>query len=209
MMAYIFMDESGDLGFDKTKNNSHFFLVTFLLTDQEKEVEVIMKHVYQRMAGKKIKRKDYFHSNKELKSSVKRALDLASRRNIFALAVILDKSLLSWKEKQDSHALYNRLVRFLLAQCEKRGYVNGKFPLYFIASRKETNKKLNHKFIEYIQESVSDLIDINVQIIPAWTSKWLELVDAISFSLYQKYEMNNLELYSVIKNKILLEKFFE
>ena len=63
-MVYLYMDESGDLGFNQEKINSHCFIITFLLVETEKEVENIMKNVYKRMAGKKIKRKDYFHSNK-------------------------------------------------------------------------------------------------------------------------------------------------
>jgi len=36
-MAYIFMDESGDLGFDfKKKKTSRYFVVTFLMIDDPK-----------------------------------------------------------------------------------------------------------------------------------------------------------------------------
>ena len=122
---------------------------------------------------------------------------------------MLFKENVPWKDKRNPHLLYNKLVGVLLQQCEKRGYINSKEPVYFIASRKETKKELNTQFITFIEQSVSDLIDIQVRIMPAWTSRWLELVDAISFALYQKYEKQDLELYAVIKNKILLEKKFE
>lgn len=208
-MAYIYMDESGDLGFNKEKINSDFFMITFLISQNEKEVESIMKNVYKWMSGKKVKRKDYFHSNKELRSSVKRALDLASRREINAVSIVLDKANFSWKEKKDTHLLYNKLVSALLQQCEKRGYINSREPLYFVASRKETKKELNIQFIDCVEKSVSDLIDIKVKIAHAGSSRGLELVDAISFAIYQKYEKQDLELYAIIKNKILLEKIFE
>jgi hypothetical protein len=49
-MAYIFMDESGDLGFDfSKKKTSKFFIISFLFIDdetQKKQIEKIVKTVF-------------------------------------------------------------------------------------------------------------------------------------------------------------------
>lgn len=207
-MSYIYMDESGDLGFNDKEWASKYFIITFLISKNEKEVEIVMKNVYKWMLWKKLKRKwAFFHSNKELRQSVKRVLDLASRRDFRIVAAIVDKSNISWKYF-DTHMVYNSIVIKLLEQCEKRWYLNSNDYYYFIASRKETNKILNETFKKDLKHAISDLIKMEISVVLPWMSKWLELVDAVSFAIYQKYEFGDLELYSIIKNKILLEKYF-
>lgn len=206
-MAYIYMDESGDLGFNDYELNSKFFIITFLIANNEKEISNVMKNLYKWMEGKKVRRKKsaFFHANQEWKASVKRALDLASRRDIRVVSLVLQKDILSWKDKENIHSLYNKAVWYLLEQCERRNYLTYKDKHYFIASRKETKRQLNENFISYLESSHSDLLDIDIMIDNPSQVKWLELVDPISFAIYQKYEYWDLELYSVIKNKIILE----
>ena len=206
-MAYIYMDESGDLGFNDYELNSKFFIITFLIANNEKEISNVMKNLYKWMEGKKVRRKKsaFFHANQEWKASVKRALDLASRRDIKVVSLVLQKDIISWKDKENIHSLYNKAVWYLLEQCERRNYLTYKDKHYFIASRKETKRQLNENFISYLESSHSDLLDIDIIIDNPSQVKWLELVDPISFAIYQKYEYWDLELYSVIKNKIILE----
>lgn len=206
-MAYIYMDESGDLGFNDYELNSKFFIITFLIANNEKEISNVMKNLYKWMEGKKVRRKKsaFFHANQEWKASVKRALDLASRRDIRVVSLVLQKDILSWKDRENIHSLYNKAVWYLLEQCERRNYLTYKDKHFFIASRKETKKQLNENFISYLESSHSDLLDIDIIIDNPSQVKWLELVDPISFAIYQKYEYWDLELYSVIKNKIILE----
>ena len=201
------MDESGDLGFNDYELNSKFFIITFLIANNEKEISNVMKNLYKWMEGKKVRRKKsaFFHANQEWKASVKRALDLASRRDIRVVSLVLQKDILSWKDKENIHSLYNKAVWYLLEQCERRNYLTYKDKHYFIASRKETKRQLNENFISYLASSHSDLLDIDIIIDNPSQVKWLELVDPISFAIYQKYEYWDLELYSVIKNKIILE----
>jgi hypothetical protein len=55
-MAYIYMDESGDLGFDMTKSRtSRFFVITFLITKDEKTPNIIIKKFFQWLKGRNIK----------------------------------------------------------------------------------------------------------------------------------------------------------
>ena len=206
-MAYIYMDESGDLGFNDYELNSKFFIITFLIANNEKEISNVMKNLYKWMEGKKVRRKKsaFFHANQEWKASVKRALDLASRRDIKVVSLVLQKDIISRKDKENIHSLYNKAVWYLLEQSERRNYLTYKDKHYFIASRKETKRQLNENFISYLASSHSDLLDIDIIIDNPSQVKWLELVDPISFAIYQKYEYWDLELYSVIKNKIILE----
>lgn len=47
-MAYIFMDESGDLGFNfKKKKTSQYFVVTFIFTKDKGPLEKIVKKIFK------------------------------------------------------------------------------------------------------------------------------------------------------------------
>lgn len=205
-MAYIYMDESGDLGAFENWG-SQYFIITFLVSKSEKDMEIIMKNVRKRAAWSKMKIYwTFFHSNNLSKKVIKRCLDLTSRRDIFVVSIIADKTKIPFDLKNNVHYLYNFLVWELLSVCQKRNLIPLWEKITFIASRRETNKQLNMNFVEYLNLKKSDLFQLDFIIANPNQFKWLEVVDAISFALHQKYEFNELGLYSVIKNKIILEK---
>ena len=205
-MAYIYMDESGDLGAFENWG-SQYFIITFLVSKSEKDMEIIMKNVRKRAAWSKMKIYwTFFHSNNLSKKVIKRCLDLTSRRDIFVVSIIADKTKIPFDLKNNIHYLYNFLVWELLSVCQKRNLIPSWEKITFIASRRETNKQLNMNFVEYLNLKKSDLFQLDFIIANPNQFKWLEVVDAISFALHQKYEFNELGLYSVIKNKIVLEK---
>lgn len=205
-MAYIYMDESGDLGAFENWG-SQYFIITFLVSKSEKDMEIIMKNVRKRAAWSKMKIYwTFFHSNNLSKKVIKRCLDLTSRRDIFVVSIIADKTKIPFDLKNNIHYLYNFLVWELLSVCQKRNLIPSWEKITFIASRRETNKQLNMNFVEYLNLKISDLFQLDFIIANPNQFKWLEVVDAISFALHQKYEFNELGLYSVIKNKIILEK---
>lgn len=91
-MAYIYMDESWDLNYSSS-NWSKFFVVTFLVSSNEKDMKLVMKNLHSRMKWKWIKMKwTFFHSTKEDKNSIKRLLDLLSRRDVKIISSIVKKS---------------------------------------------------------------------------------------------------------------------
>ena len=62
-MAYIYMDESGDLGAFENWG-SQYFIITFLVSKSEKDMEIIMKNVRKRAVWSKMKIYwTFFHSN--------------------------------------------------------------------------------------------------------------------------------------------------
>jgi len=205
-MAYIYMDESGDLGFNENWG-SQYFIITFLISKSEKDMEIIMKNVRKRAVWSKMKIYwTFFHSHKSSKNVVKRVLDLTSRRDIFSVALLVKKENIPTKFRNNIHRFYNYMVWELLEICQKRWLLNRGETHIFIASRRETNKQLNSDFIEYLKSKKYELFKFDFKISTPNQIKWLEVVDAISFSIEQKYEKWDLELYSVIKNKIILEK---
>jgi len=206
-MAYIYMDESGDLGFSGKEWTSKYFIITFLLSSNTKDMELIMKNVRKWAAWKHSKLYgSFYHATKENQRANKRVLDLASRRELQAFSIIAEKDKVPMNLRKDVHSLYNYMVWELLDLSQKRWFLPKWEKNIFVASRRETNKQLNSAFMEHIKSKKYDLYKFDYIITAPNQMKGLEVVDAISFSLHQKYEFKEFELYSVIKNKIILEK---
>jgi hypothetical protein len=53
-MAYIFLDESGDLGFKK-ENSSNYFIITFLFVENKRTIEKVVSLTHKSL--KKIHKK--------------------------------------------------------------------------------------------------------------------------------------------------------
>ena len=101
------------------------------------------------------------------------------------------------------------MVWELLKICEQKWFLLHNDTIFFTASRRETKKELNNAFLEYIREITSYFRDFRLQIWIPRIEKWLEVVDAISFSVYKKYESNDSYLYDIIKDKIIFEKLLD
>ncbi|MBI2032398.1 MAG: DUF3800 domain-containing protein [Candidatus Levybacteria bacterium] len=51
-MKYLFLDESGDLGFNPKKKNSKYFVITILFTSDKKPLELIVKKIHKNLRKK-------------------------------------------------------------------------------------------------------------------------------------------------------------
>jgi len=212
-MAYIYMDESWDLGFDFGKNRtSKYFVITFLISKNEKIPDLIMKKAFNWIKHKKVKMKWWvFHAFSHQDTTIQKVLNIATEYDINIMTLVLNKEKIYSLHSFEKHILYNIIVNKLLDAVINKNILFDKNDLiYFIASRRETSKTLNEQFINYLKNKHNNQPNIHFEIKTPYQSKWLQLVDTISFSIYQKYEHNNEIFYSIIKNKIKIEdRFFE
>jgi predicted transposase YdaD len=66
----IFLDESGDLGFDfKKEGTTHFFVVTLLVVKDEQQAKLIRKAVARSLKNKILRKRRGKPKNVELKGS--------------------------------------------------------------------------------------------------------------------------------------------
>ena len=185
-------------------------MITFLIASSDKELATVMKNVRKWAIGSKMKiYGSFFHSNNVPDKVVKRCLDLTSRRDIVATTIIVDKNdSIIQKIKENSHKFYNYLVGELFEICQQQGVLSSQGKHLFVASRRETNKNLNNDFVNYLKNKELPFFNGKIEYMISSPNqfKGLEVVDAIAFSIHQKYEYNILDLYSVIQDKIIIEK---
>lgn len=208
-MSYIFLDESGDLGFDSSKNNSDYFIVTFIFIQNKKVLEKIVKKVHATLR-KKIKgfSGGVLHSTKEKPVTRKRLLKLLVKENLKIMVVYLNKSKVYTKLQNEKHVLYNYVVNILLDRIMSRKLINCTEKIFMIASRRETNKFLNSNFKTYLVGQVKNKhkLEIQVEIKTPGQEKSLQIVDFVCWAIFNKYEHKRSDYYKTIKKLIVEER---
>ncbi len=208
-MAYIFLDESGDLGFDfKKKGTSNFFVITFLFVENNKKViEKIIKNIHAQL-NKKIKRRiGTLHATNEKPVTRQRLLKKLAESDCSIMSIYLNKKKVFTKLQDEKQVLYNYVTNILLDRIYNKKIVSNDKEIELIASRRETNKFLNENFKSYLNRQVKSNHNgtMKVSIKTPSGEKSLQAVDFISWAIFRKYENGDDSYYNIIKNKIIEE----
>jgi len=198
------MDESGDLGFDFNKKITNKFLITFLVSDNllrfgrliEKTFKKLPKNALRKHNGILHFKKEKIRTQKIFLQNFKETIIL-NNNNQYIATVILDKKNCE-KEFLNIHPseIFNRMTLSLLNKLYSSKLISSTEIINFYVSRRETNRILNKKFINYIQNNIYLNFNskINVIIKKPHEIKSLQTVDALSFSIF-KYQENFIDDY--------------
>lgn len=208
-MAYIFLDESGDLGFNfQKKGTSKFFIVTFLFVEGSKNpIEKIIKKTHSELKNRVKRRIGVLHAVNERPVTRQRLLKRLAEKDCTMMAIYLNKRKVFTKLKDEKQVLYNYVTNILLDRIYTKKVVSADKEIELIASRRETNKFLNDNFKDYINQQIKDNYKGAIKIFiktPA-EEKSLQAVDFISWSIFRKHENGDDSYYNIIKNKIIEE----
>jgi hypothetical protein len=209
-MAYIFLDESGDLGFNfKKKKTSKYFVVTFLFVKEKFPIEKIVKKIFKGFSKIEVKNHNgIIHAFKEAPRTRQKLLNLFREKNMSNILVIyLNKKKVYTKLQDEKQVLYNYVTNILLDRiCTKKLIpINEKITL--VASRRETNKFLNQNFSAYLKDQAQNnhKLNIDIEIKSPSQEKSLQAVDMLSWSIFRKYEHGDESYYNLIKPDIIEE----
>ena len=207
-MAYIFLDESGDLGFDFTKKHtSQFFVITFLFVENKRLLEKVIKKTHGELKKKYKKPAGVLHCFKEKPVTRQRLLRRLSEKECIVMVVYLNKRRVYTKLQNEKQVLYNYVANILLDRIYSKKLIPVEGVVELIASRRETNKFLNENFKDYLNFQVQNKHKGNMRITikTPHEEKGLQAVDFISWAIYRKYECRDDSYYNLIKNRIVEE----
>ena len=209
-MSYIFLDESGDLGFNfKKKKTSKYFVITFLFVKEKVSLERMVKKIFKSFSKIEVKNHNgIIHAFKETPRTRQKLLNLFREKNMSnVLAIYLNKKKVYTKLQDEKQVLYNYVTNILLDRiCTKKLIpINEKITL--VASRRETNKFLNQNFSAYLKSQVKNnhKLNINIEIKSPSQEKSLQVVDMLSWSIFRKYEHGDESYYNLIKTNTIEE----
>lgn len=206
-MAYIFLDESGDLGFDfRRKRTSRFFVITCLFAPKKRPLEKILRRVYLGLKRKCRKHTGVLHCFRENPITRKRLLKQLADEKIIIMTIYLNKIKVYSHLKNEKTLLYNYITNILLDRIFKRRIILTS-DLLLIASKRETNRFLNQNFRIYLNRQLKNYhrVDLAIEIKTTYEEKCLQAVDFVSWAIFRKYEYDDNSYYNLIKNKIVEE----
>jgi len=205
-MAFIYMDESGDMGF--SKKSSKWFLFTLALVDDKKALERVIKKVWKTIR-KKHKHAGELHASHEKDVTITRVLQLLSElSDLKIVTIILNKEKVHLDLQEQKNYLYNYTANIVLDRLINTKILDKSQILSLIVDRKDTKKNLRDNFISYITEAMHkrDHKNFNMTLTASHDDKCLQAVDFISWAIFRKYERGDFEYYEIIRSKIIDEK---
>ena len=204
-MAYIFLDESGDLGFKKT--SSRWFIFTLAITNDQRALERVAKKVWRSLI-KKHKHIGELHAFREKKLTIRKVLRLvAELPDIQILTIVLNKEKVYVDLQNQKNYLYNYAANILLNRVHTKDIVRVGDPIELFIDRKDTKKWLRDNFTNYLTDSMKKRRGgkFSVELHSSQDNKSLQVIDFISWAIFRKYERSDYEYYNIIKSKIVEE----
>jgi len=210
----IYLDESGDLGFDfKKKKTSNKFVITLLVCNGKDASDGFRKAVRRTLknklnhkkSGKRfikelkatettIAIKEYFYRHVPVKGWKLYSVTLNKRR--------VDKSL---RTVQGKKKLYNFLARFLLEKVDLSNPGNA----VTLVLDKCKNKEDISDFNNYVENQLEALLPLNIPLNiyheRSHENTGLQAVDLFCWGFYRKYEWRDMLWYNVFKDTVAFE----
>ncbi len=206
LMTYLFLDESGDLGFKH--GSTRYFMISLVLTDDRRGLEKIVKRIFRGFS--KTEKKSHggvLHAYSETPQTRKKMLTLFhahTQSHVFVICV--DKEKVSADLHNKKHTLYNFTVGTLLKRLYVGGILLTDKKVCLIASRRETNKLLNENFITYLKKQTKKHnADMQITIRKQDEEKALQVTDIVSWAVFRKYEYQDDTYYSLLQDDIVEE----
>ena len=206
---YIYLDESGDLGFDFTKGGTTRFFVITLLVIHSNEVNKKMLKMVERTIKEKINRNkkgkditlEFKGSNTDIKAKEYFYRHIKDDHfDIFTLILNKARVLQSLRGKKEK--LYNFVSRKLLEKCQFHKAEDR----VILTVDKRKNKEEIRDFNRYLFNELRALIPLKVPFEQyheaSYVHKGLQAVDVFCWGIYRKYERADLEWYTYFVKKI-------
>jgi hypothetical protein len=208
-MAYIFLDESGDLGFDFFKSKtSKYFVVTLMFVQNKDSVDSTVRKVFKTFTPKERKfHGGVLHAFRENPKTRIKLLSMLSQKDISIVSLYLNKQKVYTKLHETKHALYNYVTNIVLDRICVKKLIPANVPICLVASRRETNKFLNENFKNYLRKQVKNKhkLQIEVEISAPQSDKCLQAVDMICWAIFRNREHGDDTYFNIIKEKIVEE----
>lgn len=208
---YIFLDESGDLGFDFSKSKTSRHFVITLLVCHDKGAQDSFRRAVERTLKNKLNHK---------KNSSRRVVELKGTATTFAIkryfyrqlpandwkiySVTLNKErvLEHLRTRAGKKKLYNYLARFIL---EKVYFPEDVLQVSLVVDRCK-NKEEVKDFNQYVINQLEALLPLNTQLkidhLGSHESAGLQAVDMFCWGIARKDGRGDQEWYAVYQDKV-------
>ena len=213
-MWFLYLDESGDLGFDFAhKRPSNFFTISILAiqgVDKNRDfINAIKKTVKRKFIKKKksidnIELKGYGTSIDIKKYFYEQVKDIS-----FSLySLTLDKRKVVSYLFEDKDRVYNYVARLAL---KKIRFENAKSQVELVVDKSKGQKQIK-EFNNYIEKEIKTRLNpkvpLNIKHLDSKKNNGLQAADVFCWGIFRSYEVKDTEWLSVFKEKIKYNEIF-
>ena len=214
-MLYLYLDESGDLGFDfVNKKPSKFFTITILVVRGYKENRMLLKAVKKTLKRKlnpKGKRKRLAPELKATKTTLEIKKYLYRHLNPIKFdiyTITLNKKRVYESLVQNKSRVYNFIARNVLDQIS---FDNEDNRVELIIDKSKSKPEILD-FNNYIRGQMEARIDPKVPLgIHHWDSisnGGIQTVDMFCWGIFEKYERKKYEWFNIFKSKVKYDSLY-
>ncbi len=209
----IFLDESGDLGFDfARKKTTKKFVITLLICYSESARRAFAKTVNRTLKNKLNRNKKAWRIM-ELKGTnttieVKKYFFRQIRNDDWSICtLVLNKARVEGhlRTKSGKKKLYNFLARFLLERVPLARTSRNVDLVVDRCKNKEEVRDFNQYLVNQLEALLPLNTDLNISHLTSQESAGLQAVDLFCWGVFRKYENNDYEWYNIYQNKVSFE----
>ena len=214
-MLYLFLDESGDLGFDFVqKKPSEHFVVTILAVKGDDNRKRLAKAV-SRTLRKKLNPKNKAKALQELKGmdtslAVKRYFLKQAESVDFSLyAVVIPKRKLFFKLVEDKTKIYDFVAQVLLKSIPLEEAKQKVVLILDQSKNKHAVKEFNEHTFANLKSRLNRKVLLIIHHYDSQAVGELQATDLFAWGIFRKHEKHDVEWYKLYKNRIQLEHLFK
>jgi len=214
-MWFLYLDESGDLGFDFiSKKPSKYFTVTVMAVSDVQRNAIMLSAIKKTLRRKINPRRRRKRIVAELKGSkttieVKKYLFKQIKDVKFGIySITLNKKKLYPKLTENKERVYNYIARLVFDRIPFEmalGRIN--LTIDKSKSRKEIIE-FNDYIIRQLQGRIEPNVPLNIQHKTSYEHPGVQLADLFCWGIFRKYEKSDAEWFNVFKEKVLFDRVF-
>ncbi len=199
---YIYLDESGDLGFDEYQS-SKYIVISLLTVKDKKKIERRMRKIKRSALRKKYRKHAEF--KKERQEVARPILRHLIKEEFELYTVIVNKSKVKQSLRESKEILYNYIVSIILLSCP---FEFGE-QVELIIDKRSSKRLILQNFEGYLQDKIKALnknISLTITHAESHSFPGIQAVDFMAWAILRKYEREDFEFYNLLKEKIVTEK---
>jgi hypothetical protein len=203
-MLYLYIDESGDLGFDfLAKTPSEYFTITVLAVQGVENNRSLINAVKKTLKRKLPKEQAEMKGVKDSKEVKMYFYKQVSVIPFEIYSVTLNKRCVYDSLAKQKDRVYNFITRTVL---DKIPFEDALPRIQLIIDKSKSKEEIvefNEYIIHHIKGRIDPLVPLEIYHFPSNENFGLQAVDSFSWGIFRKYEKKDFEWFNVFKEKII------
>lgn len=205
---YLYLDESGDLGFNFKGGSSRYFVVALLLAKDPKPLGRCLKKARHPKLGKDLKERPELKASQTSEKIQKIVLRCIAQKEVEIHTIVMYKPRVRKYLREEKEKLYNYVCGLLIEDCAQLS-----LPEVTLVVDRRGGRRIVREFNRYIRFKAEARMSqgeyptrLRIYHKSSQSDPGLQAVDFVCHGVWRSFELKNPALYEIIKKRIKVEK---